>query len=128
MKLSFLFDEGLPQQLARALEVLGKNVRHVLDDHAPGTPDVALLADAHRKGQVFLSLNLKMLKVPAEREAIRRNKVGVFFLSTHKMKFWEVVEFVFRQWRRIEQHADEHTPPYVFSVRKRGHKFERVGP
>lgn len=128
MSLSFLFDEGMPRQLARALEALGKDVKHVLDDHGPGTPDVELLSDAHRKGQVFLSLNLRMLKVPAEREAIRRNKVGVFFLNTRKMKFWEVVEFVFRQWRTIEEYADEHTPPYVFRVRKRGHKFERVGP
>jgi len=128
MKLSFLFDEGLPQQLARALEVLGKNVRHVLNDHAPGTPDVELLADARRNGQVFLSRNVNMLKVPAERKAISRHKVGVFFLNCRKLKFWDIVEFMFRQWRTIEEYAREHTPPYAFRVRKRGHKFERVGP
>lgn len=128
MSLSFLFDEGMPPKLVRALEALGKDVRHVLDDHAPGTPDVELLADVHDKGQVFLSRNVKMLKVPAEREAIRRHQARVFILKCDKLKFWEIVEFVFRQWRTIEEYADEHKPPYAFLVRKRGRKFKRVGP
>ncbi len=128
MSLSFLFDEGMPPQLASALKDLGKEVKHVLDDHAPGTSDVELLADANRKGQVFLSRNVNMLNVPAEREAIRRYRVGVFFLNCRKLKFWEIVEFVFRQWRTIEEYANTRRTPYAFLVRKRGRKFKRVGP
>jgi hypothetical protein len=128
MSLSFLFDEGMPQKLAHALEILDKGVEHVLDSHAPGTPDVALLEYAGRQSKVFLSRNVNMLKVPAERESISRHRVGVFFLDCRKLRFWEIVEFVIRQWRTIEECAETHRPPYAFLVRKRGRKFKRVGP
>jgi len=128
MSLSFLFDEGMPPKLVRALEALEKDVKHVRDDHGPGTLDVQVLANVHRNRQVFLSRNVNMLKVPAERKAIIRHKVGVFFLDCRKLKFWDIVEFMFYQWRTIEEYAHEHTPPYAFLVRKRGHKFKRVGP
>lgn len=126
MSLAFLFDEEMPERLVRALEILDKKVEHVLDKHAPGTSDVDILKYAGRKGQVFLSRNANMLKVPAERKAIGRYRVGVFFLHCGKLKFWEIVELVFRQWQTIEEYAKEHRPPYVFRVRQRGHKFERV--
>ncbi len=128
MSLSFLFDEGMPQKLAHALEILGKSVEHVLDNRAGGTPDVALLEYAGSQSKVFLSRNMKMLKVPAERKAISRHRVGVFFLDCRKLKFWEIVEFVFRQWRTIEEYAEAHRPPCAFLVRARGRKFKCVGP
>ena len=128
MSVSFLFDEGMPQKVVHALKILGKSVEHVLDNRDPGTPDVALLGYAGSQRKVLLSRNVKMLKVPAERKAISRHRVGVFFLDCRKLKFWEIVEFVFRQWRTIEEYAEAHRPPYAFLVRKRGRKFKRAGP
>lgn len=128
MSLSFLFDEGMPRRLVRALGALGKDVEHVLDNHDPGTSDVDLLEYAGSEGKVFVSREKKMPKVPAERDAITQHGVGVFLLACRKLKFWEIVELVFRQWRTIEECARAHRPPYVFCVRKRGRKFPRVGP
>jgi hypothetical protein len=91
--LRVFLDNNLSPYLARALHTLlepeGDQVIHLTDRFAPDTEDrtwIAALGD--EGGWVVISADRRIHRNPIEREAWRRSRLVVFFLSP--------------QWRRLK--------------------------
>ena len=76
-----LCDEDIGTHVPRALTLVERDARSLFQMGWQGTADTWWLTKAGRLGWLVFSANKKMLRVPIEREAIQRERVGIVFLT-----------------------------------------------
>jgi len=76
-----LCDEDIGTGVPKALTLVGRDARSLVELGWGGKPDVYWLAEAGRLGWLVFSSNKKMLRVPSERAVIQKERVGIVFLT-----------------------------------------------
>lgn len=116
-------DNNLSPYLARALHTLlepeGDQVVHLSERFAPDTEDrVWIEALAAEGGWIVISADRRINRNPIEREAWRRSRLVVFFLSPQwrRLRHIEIAWRLLRWWPRIEEQARLVSPPAAFEL------------
>ena len=118
--MKFIFDEGLGEDLAKALSALNENVEHVRDHLAQGADDVEVLTFVGSNGYLLVGRDKKMQYKKAEIEAIRRHKVGAFILVGKKLSKWQIVKSIIGSWENIKEVAEKENRPFIYRLYKSG--------
>lgn len=124
--MKFFFDNNLSQNLVRGMECFGEDVMHLKDKFAQDTPDVEWLEYIGRNGYVLITRDQRVRWNPAEKGAIRKHRVGVFFLGGREQSSWQIIQQVIRNWHRIKEYAEKERPPYGFLVPPKGSSIKPI--
>ena len=87
------------------------------------TPDADWLEFVGKHGMVLITRDRRIRWNPMERQAVRRYKVGAFFLGGKNLSYWKIVVQVVRNWEKIKEYAQRTRRPFAFHVRAGGTKF-----
>ena len=97
-----LCDEDVGTSVPKALNLVGCETRYMRELGWAGKPDVEWLSKAGQNEWLVFSYNKKMLKVPSEREAIIRKKVGIIFLTSGTEYIRNILRLLLTKWDTFE--------------------------
>lgn len=118
--MKFIFDENLPLDFAKGINNFGEDVEHVLDHFPPGTTDVEIL-EFIGKNEYFLVTKDKRIRYnQGEIQALRKYKVGAFFLVGKTMRRWDIVKQIINSWENIKGIAERENRPFIYKLRRSG--------
>ena len=121
--MTFFFDNNLSRRIVEGMKAFGEDVTHLTEHFAASTPDKDWLDFVAEREMVLITRDRKIHRNPAEREALRRHKIGAFFLSGKDLGYWRIVVQVVRNWEKIKDHAQRTPRPFAFLIRATGTKF-----
>lgn len=114
----FLLDENLSPHLARALRDLGEPVDHLRDVFGAGTPDREWIVRAAEAGYTVLSGDLRIRRTAAERDALRRASLGIFFVAPTIASHCAITQCLVKHWPTIKRLARTGRPqPFLVGQR-----------
>jgi predicted nuclease of predicted toxin-antitoxin system len=122
----FLIDNNLSRQLADGMRTFGEDVFHLQDHFEHDVKDEELLAFVGPKDFILISRDLQIRKRPAELVALKKHRVGAFFLGGKNRTRWELVQQLVRNWPRMKELAEKTSRPFAFLVPPSGTKIERL--
>jgi len=120
------FDENLGIQLSNGLREFGEDTCHLLDCFSAGTFDEVWLQTIGERGWLLLTCDKRIRRRPLEKEALKKYKVGAFFLLGKKMNRWDYIKQVVRAWDKIKDIAEREKPPFVYQVNRHGTEITRL--
>jgi hypothetical protein len=125
--MKFFFDNDVSSKLARAMKCLEgeDSVVHLTERYAQDTPDEEWLEDDGKEEMVLISRDRMIRKRAGEFLALRRHKVGAFFLTGKGVGKWGEVRQVINAWENIKDLATRTRTPYVYQV-SRHSKITRI--
>lgn len=97
-----LCDEDVGTGVPTALTAVGLDARSIVGMGWGGSPDQFWLERAGRNDWLVLSCNKRMLHVPAERNVILRERVGIVFLTSGEERPREVLLRLLKKWEDLE--------------------------
>lgn len=118
--MKFIMDENLPEGLASGLRNFGENVEHVLDHFPEGTIDVEILKFVGNGDYFLVTKDRRIRYNQAEIKALRRHKVGAFFLVGQSMRLWDIVKQIILSWENIKEIAERENRPFIYTLRRSG--------
>lgn len=124
--MSFFLDENLPKQLAAGMKAFGEDVAHTTEQWPAGTKDVELLEAIGGLNGFLITRDRRIRFNPAERQALKANGVGAFFLGGKDLNFCKMVQVLVKSWPEIKRHAAKEQRPFAFRLRPNGGKLERL--
>ncbi len=125
--MTFFFDNNLSPKLAKAINELDEvyPIIHLRDIFPADTEDEIWLRHVGNNNMVLVSRDTKIRKHPAEINAIRKHRIGAFFLIGKKYTKWQGIRQLICAWEEIRTLVSETTKPFVFQVSLRG-KITRI--
>ncbi len=100
----FYFDENIPPQIARAINLLDKNNEiYTVKDKYQGLKDLELIPKLAEEKAVLITFDKNMRKNRAERTALEQNKMIVFFFATQIKDYWDFVKLNIKIWKKITE-------------------------
>lgn len=124
--MKFFVDNNLSYGLASGMREFGEDVDHLRDYFPEDTPDVKWLEYIGKKGFCLVTRDEGIRRNPAERQALRRFRIGSFFLGGKNRTRWQLVEQLVRNWRRMNEFAGRERRPFAFRIPPRGTRFEKI--
>lgn len=123
---SFVLDENLSPQLAKALQLLDDEVivSYIEDFFPEGTDDTVYLPVLGTVGAFLISRDTRQRRKAAELEAYRQYRVGAFILGGKNLQRWELVRQIVLSWPQIKETAAKTRRPFAYRVRASGGKLE----
>ena len=124
----FFGDEGFPEAACRMLDAFEPKhqVRHLTDEFAPGTTDLAWINALARRGGdfVFLTRDAAMLRRPDERKALQNSGAHVVMLAPkfHRLKRDDLLIAIVVGWRELVDQIERLQRPTVLRWHHRGNK------
>lgn len=120
--MNFFFDHNLSHRLAHAMRLLDEDetIIHLTDRFPNDTADETWLEVIGREDMILITKDLKIRKHPAELEAIRRYRVGAFFLIGKDLNKWMIVKQLVLSWENIKTLSRDTPRPFAFQVPLRG--------
>lgn len=129
MGVRFFFDEGLGQNLAHGLELIGKNVEHVLDNFPAGTEDTVWLEYVGINKFAVVTKDKNIRKNPKEKAALLKYGVVAFYLGGSEKSGHDIAKQLFIAWEKMEMLAAKRLKSgkaSAFIVRPRGGKIVEI--
>ena len=127
----FLLDATFPPQLGRALQELDLEdcqYKHATVEFGEGAKDETIVAGIRDRNWFLITLDAKMSKRPAQRQAIIDSGLGVFVFtgsSLAQRSFREIASFVLGVTDTILDKAGATTRPFIWGISDR-RVFERL--
>ncbi len=121
----FYFDENLPYQIAKALDILDKknDVFSVKKDFE-GFKDLELIPEISKRNGVLITFDKNMRRNRMEKKALEENEMIVFFLAS-KLNYWDLAKLFVKIWSKIVSKARRAKRPYFFRITGKG-KIEDI--
>jgi hypothetical protein len=121
----FYLDASIPFPVSKALALVRDDVLYPGGPScpitSPGAKDAEWLPVAGRHGWVVLMRDKRVRSRPGERQALLKNNVRAFVLTTAgNYSRWRTLELLVRRWADIEEAAASDEPPYIYAVRQQG--------
>ena len=126
MGVKFFFDEGLGQNLAKGLSLLGKDVEHVLDSFPKGTKDVEWLSYVGENNLVLITKDKGIRKKPNEKALLIKYGVVAFYLGGSERSGHDILKQLANAWENMETKAQKQVrkgEAKAFLVRLSGRKI-----
>jgi hypothetical protein len=124
--MKFFFDNNLSVHLAHGLKEFGEDVIHLTDKFLPDTPDEKWLMFVGDNGFSLVTKDRKIRFRPVELDALKKYRVGAFFLGGKNLDHWGIIQQVVRNWPRMKEYATKERPPFAFIVPPSGTEFRRI--
>jgi len=124
--MNFFFDTNLSEHLARGLQAFGENVIHLKEIFPESTEDVVWLQYIGQNNLTLVTRDEHVRWNPFEILAIRRHKVGAFFLGGKNLTRCRIIQQVVRNWPQIKIKTRNTIPPYIYRIPPSGTKFTRI--
>lgn len=124
--MTFFFDNNLSIHLVEGLKGFGENVVHLQDELSEAAPDEQWLTYIGQKGFFLITRDDHVRYRPAELEALRKHRVGAFFLGGKNRTRCQLIQQIVRNWPRIKECAGKTTRPFAFRVRPSGGKLVKI--
>ncbi len=124
--MTFFFDNNLSPRIVAGMKAFGEDVTHLTEHFAANTLDADWFEFIAEREMVLITKDRKIRWNPAEREAVRRHKIGAFFLGGKDLGYWRIVVQVVRNWEKIKDHVQRTPRPFAFLMRAKGTKFTRL--
>lgn len=107
---------------------LGAVVAHVRDiqNLGEGATDESVLAYCEEMGACLVTRDLAIRRRPAFRAAIRRHRLGAFFIGGKERSGLEIAQQVLRAANQMLLHMRDTRRPFAFVVRPGGGKLVRL--
>ena len=127
----FLLDANFPPQLARALQALDQEdcqFRHSPEEFGADAPDETIFDGIKGRGWFLVTLDAKMSRRPAQRQAIVDCGLGVFVFTGRALaqrSFREIAAFVLSVADSILEKARTTKPPFIWGISDRK-AFDRL--
>jgi hypothetical protein len=129
--LIFLLDEHFPPQLAQALQALDQEdcqYRHSPSEFGKGAKDEVIYAGIQERGWFLVTLDKKMTRNPAQRQAMLDAGLGVFVFtgsSLGQRPFRAIVSVVLGVTDDILRIAGTTPRPFIWGISDQ-RKFNRL--
>lgn len=91
-----------------------------------GASDELVIKYCGDQGLCLITRDLRVRRNIAEKEAIKRHKVGAFFIGGKRRSGLEIVRQVLNAWDQLVEVAGKERRPFAFLVRPQGGKLERL--
>ena len=124
--MTFFFDNNLGQFLVRGLKEFGEHVCHITEHFDADTDDEEWLEYVGERGMFLVTRDEKIRKRPVEWEALKRHKVGAFFLGGKHMGRWAQIKQVIRAWQQMKDIAGREHRPFAYRVNFHGTKVKKM--
>lgn len=126
--MTFFFDNNIGENLVRGMKAFGEDVIHLKQHFAEDTPDHVWLEYIGKQGYVLITKDERVRYNPLERRAIKKYRIGTFFLGGKGLDKCRLIQQVVRNWPRIKEYAikSRKLRPYAFRVPPTGTKFTSV--
>ena len=124
--MKFFLDNNLGKQLADGMKGFGEEVMHLTESLSENTADIELMEYLDENNLILITRDEKIRWRPAEKEAFKSRKIGVFFLGGKNRKRCELIQQLVRNWPEIKRHAQNTDRPFIFRVRPNGTKIDRI--
>jgi len=121
-----LLDANFPASLARALQELDQEdcqYRNSPAEFGQEAKDEDIFAGIKDRGWILLTLDEKMTKRPAQRQAILDAGLGVFVFtgsSIARRPFRDIAAFVLKVTDEILKEAQRTKPPFIWGISDKG--------
>ncbi|MDK1029358.1 MAG: DUF5615 family PIN-like protein [Anaerolineae bacterium] len=129
MGIRFFFDEGLGPNLAKGLNLIGKNVEHVLESYPAGTKDVDWLSYVGENKLVLITKDKGIRKKPNEKSMLVKYKIVAFYLGGSEKSGHDILKQLVNAWENMEQKAQKQLKTGragAFIVRPNGRRIEPI--
>lgn len=124
--MTFFFDNNLGDYLVKGLRGFGEDVSHLIEHFPADTPDEEWLEFVGTEEMFLLTRDQKIRKRPMELAALKRHKVGAFFLGGKAMGRWDQIKQIIRAWPRIKETANSTNRPFACRVNRSGSKIDKL--
>ena len=122
---SFFVDNNLGVGVAAVLRELGLDVKHLKEDHPEDTLDEVWLAAIGADGRCLITRDLSIRTNRRLKDALKRHRVGAFFLGGKNRSARELIEQAVSANRLMEEAASGRRP-FAFIVRPGGRSLEKL--
>jgi len=118
--MTFFFDTNIGDFMVHGLRGFGEDVSHLTEHFAPDTVDSVWLEFIGKSGMFLITRDKRIRRRPAELAALKRFRVGAFFLIGKEMGKWAQIEQVVHAWPRIKDAATRTAVPFAYRVDRYG--------
>ncbi len=115
-----MVDENLGLLLAQGMNAFGEDVKHVTEDFPPGTPDEEFLTKLGQEGWCLITRDDRIRRRPNELAALKRHRVGAFFLGGKKLNRCQIIRQLVRNWHQIKDRAARRERPFALRIPPNG--------
>ena len=124
--MKFFIDNNLSTHLAHGLKEFGEDVIHLQDRFAENADDDDWLPIIGQEGLFLVTRDLEIRRNPAELNALKKYRVGAFFLGGKNLGRCQLIQQLVRNWPQIKEYARTKRPPFAYRVRPNGGKFDKI--
>lgn len=117
-------DENLPNQLAHALNLLQSyhnivnksnfEIVSIKDEFGEGAKDEDWIPKA--SGSFVITKDIRIQKRKNQRELYLDNNIGMFYISTSSMSYWDTTKLLISNWETILKIATKEKPPFAYKA------------
>ena len=122
----FFIDNNLSPKLAKGMHEFGEDVQHLKDHFPDDAEDVNWLEYIGQNRFLLITRDLRIRWNPAELEALRKHKIGAFFLSGKNLTYCKIIQQVVRNWPRMKEYANKTKRPFAYKIPPRGAKISSI--
>jgi hypothetical protein len=115
LKFVYFTDRDLGKRFAEILRSNGLTVEQHADHFAPDTADDLWLGEVGKRGWIALTHDRRIRYKPNERDAVRRNRVGLLVIIG-AAPFADLARAFVVTLPRIEHFLARHKPPFIAKV------------
>jgi len=101
--MKFFIDNNLGKDIANGMKGFGENVMHLTDKFNQAEADAVWLPYVGENEMTLVTRDLKVRRRPYELSAIKRYKVGVFFLGGKNLTRCELIQQIVRNWPEMKR-------------------------
>jgi hypothetical protein len=118
----FFLDENhcRNRHMIEAIEEHGFVCEKHLDHFDPGTEDTVWLPVIAKRGWSLITTDARIRKNFLEREAVRVNRVRMFYFSRNQLAGAEMGQALRKALPKMERLIRDHRPPFTASITKGG--------
>jgi PIN domain-containing protein len=125
---TFFFDNNLPLNAAKILQLVEYNVVHFQEvypheQHPEGVKDIVWIPEIGKRGWAIVAADQRILTRPAEALALKKANVIAYFIyrGFPEQGIVKQARWMIRHWEEIEEHAEKTaTPGNSYEVRSDG--------
>jgi predicted nuclease of predicted toxin-antitoxin system len=123
---SFFVDNNLGVGVAAVLRELGLDARHLREDYPEDALDEVWLAAIGAEGRCLITRDLSIRTNRRLKDALKRYRVGAFFLGGKNRSARELIEQAVSANRLMEEAAASARRPFAFIVRPGGRSLVKL--
>lgn len=125
--MKFFIDNNLSPLLARGMREFGEDVIHLQDEFDEDADDEEWLPYVGDNAYVLVTRDESIRRRPAEIAALKRHRVGAFFLGGKTLSRCELIQQLVRNWPRMKELAQKERRPFIYRIPPSGTKYTKIG-